>query len=220
MKKLLMTAAVLACAASIVSAQTVSSANIVGYSKKALTSGQFLMVSPQFQGTAAGTTLGEAFVGQNDQSVVFTWDGSVYTKYTYYAGFAWYDNAFQDSDNVLIGEGDAVWLADSSGGADAIMSGEVPSADSITNSLVVGFNMVANPYPVALQLGDIPTASLTDQDVIFTWDGATYTKYTYYAGFAWYDNAFTDSTTVEIAVGDGFWLDSAAGGSLILDKQY
>jgi hypothetical protein len=178
------------------------------------------MVSPQFQGAAAGTALGDAFSGQNDQSVVFTWDGTSYTKYTYFAGFGWFDEFFASADAVVIGAGEGVWLADSTGGADVIISGEAPQASSVTNSLVAGFNMVANPYPVAMTLGELPAASLSDQDVVFTWNGAGYNKYTYFAGFGWFDEFFASADAVELSVGESAWLDSSAGGLLVLDKQY
>jgi hypothetical protein len=222
MKKLVLITAVIACAA-MVMAQTVTSQNIVGYSKKAPAVDQFLMVSPQFLAdTGGGMTLGEAFGGVSDQSVIFSWNGSAYTKYTYFsAAPGWFDNLFTPSDGVLIGQGDAVWLKGGSAAVDVIMAGEVPSAASITNNLVVGFNMIANPYPVALTLGDLPAASISDQDVVFTWNGSAYTKYTYFsAAPGWFDNLFTPSDSVAIPVGDGFWLDSGAGGTLILDKQF
>lgn len=221
MKKLLMTVAVMGFAASIVSAQ-VYSQNIVGYAKKSPDAGQFLMVSPQFQGSANGMTLGDAFVGVSDESVVFTWDGSSYTKYTYFsAAPGWFDNLFAPADDVLVGEGDGVWLQGGTAAAELLIAGEVPSAGSITNTLVAGFNMVANPYPVAMTLGELPADSLSDEDVVFTWDGSTYTKYTYFtAAPGWFDNLFAPADDVEVAVGDAFWLDSAAGGALILDKQY
>ena len=56
MKKILMTAAVLACAASIVSAQTVTSANVVGYSKVTMEPG-FNMIRAAFLAGGALTTV-------------------------------------------------------------------------------------------------------------------------------------------------------------------
>jgi hypothetical protein len=217
MKKLITAVAVLAIAGAVMAAE---SQNIVGYAKKALGASNFLMVSPQFQGSASSTPLGDAFSGMNDQSVVFTWNGSVYTKYTYFAGFGWFNESFQSADAVPLAAGDGLWLSGASSPVDVLMLGEVPQAASITINLVAGFNMVANPYPVELTLGDLPDVSLSDQDVIFTWDGSTYTKYTYFAGFGWFNESFQSADGVPVAVGDAFWLDSGAGGTMVLNKQF
>jgi hypothetical protein len=171
-------------------------------------------------GDAGGITLSNAFSGVTDLSVVFTWSGSSYSDYTFYEGFGWFDPSFTPSDDVLVGQGDAVWLKMGSSGADAIMAGEVPMAGSITNTLGVGFNLVANPYPVAMTLGDIPAASVSDLDVVFLWNGSSYEDYTFYAGFGWFDPSFNPAETIPVAVGQGFWLKSAAGGALIFDKNF
>jgi subtilase family serine protease len=214
-----MTVAVVACAG-IVSAQVYSS-NIVGYAKKSLPAGSFQIVSPQFLQSGGGAmTLGEAFAGAADQSVVFAWTGSGYTTYTYFAGYAWYDGAFNVADGVVINAGAAVWLKGGSSAATPIMAGEVEGGASVSVNITAGFNLIANPYPVALALGDIDTAGLTDQDVIFAWNGAGYDTYTYFAGYAWYDGAFNVADGVEIAVGDGFWLKAGTTGTLTFNKNF
>ena len=224
MKKLVMTVAVLACAASIVSAQTVTSANIVGYSKEAAAAGNFQLVAAQFNaGTAGGMTLGEAFGEVGDQDQVLFWNGGGYTTYIYWAGWGWYDiTGSVLSDDVLIPEGNSVWIKDvSGGGMEVIIAGEVPSASSMTNTLSTGFNAVSNPYPTELRLGDIPLVSLSDGDRALLWNGSSYTTYIYWVGWGWYDitgSILSDDVVVE--VGQGFWLDSAAGGELVLTKQY
>ena len=228
MKKLLMTVAVLGCAASIVSAQTVTSANMVGYSKKAVPALGLDMFAPQFlAGDAGGITLADAFPSVSEGTQLFQWDTSVtpagYKSYIYYSP-SWYDSAWNPADDSIIGQGDAVWFLNGSVGADVIMSGEVPSATSITNALAAGLNMVANPYPVALGLDDIPVSFLSEGDTIYFWDTsvtpAAYKSYLYYSPI-WYDSAWNDVTaTAEIPVGQGFWLISEAGGDLVLDKQF
>jgi hypothetical protein len=218
MKKLVMTAAVLACAATVASAATVTSANIVGYSKKAFAAGDFKIVAPQFLASDTdGIAVGDAFSGASDYSTLFVWN-SGYVSYTYFGG-DWYDGGYSIvNDTLKIGQGDAVWL-NGAEASDVIMSGEVPTADSVTNSVVAGFNLVANPYPVALKLGAIPTTTLSDFDLLFVWDSG-YVSYTYYAG-DWYDGGYSIvNDTVSVPVGDGFWLSCAAGGDLIFNKAY
>ena len=224
MKKLVMTVAVLACAASIVTAQTVTSANIVGYAKpKVLAAEAFEILVPQFTGTAGGTTLDNAFADLGENTVVYTWTGTGYVKYTYYGPVnGWYDNGFAPSGDVVIPEGAAVWVKDGGAGATPLMSGEVPSAASITNTVVAGFNLVANPYPVATTLDEISGAGgIAENDVIYVWTGTGYVKYTYYgAANGWYDNGFIPSGGVSIPVGVGFWLSSVAGGDVIFTKNF
>ena len=222
MKKLMTTVAVLGCAVAMVSAQTVTSANMVGYAKKTLPAGGFQIVSPQFQGTAAGTTLDNAFSGVVDGSAVYIWTGTAYLpKISYFVGYGWFDAGFNPKGDTVINAGDALWLQDGGASSTPIISGEVPSASSITNTLAVGFNLIANPYPVAMLLDDIPLASLSDGDSVYVWsEGAYLPKISYFVGYGWFDAGFDPKGNTEIPVGDGLWLSSAAGGDLILNKLY
>lgn len=228
MKKIIATATVLACAASMASAQ-VTSANIVGYAKKSLSSGALIIVSPQFRaGSTNGIALGDAFSGLTDASRVYSWTGSGYGVYEFYngEGLGWFDvnNAYAPANDVIVTQGAGVWLADGSGGSSPIMAGEVPSVASVTNTLAAAINLVANPYPVAFQLGDIDTTSLSDADRIYAYNGSTYDVYEFYngEGLGWFDvnNAYAPANAETIDVGQGFWLDCAAGGSIIWNKNY
>jgi hypothetical protein len=221
MKKLMMTAAVVACAAAV-TAQTVTSANIVGYAKATVPGPGFEIVAPQFNaGDAGGITLGDAFSGMNDLDEVLFWNGAGYDTFRYYAGYGWYyNNDIDPADDVLVPEGQAIW-AKSAVGATLIMAGEVPTAASVTNSVAVGFNMIANPYPVEIALGDLDVSQLTDVDEILVWNGTGYDIYRYYAGYGWYFNNDIDpADTVKIGVGQGVWLKAAAAGEMVFDKQY
>jgi len=221
MKKLVMTAA-LVCAASIVSAQTVTSANIVGYAKKSVGGGSFKIVAAQFlAGQTNGMTLGEAFPNMGEGDQILFWAGTGYEIYTYYVGYGWYDfTVTTPSDDVLIPQGASVWLK-SIAGTTTIVAGEVPSVGSVTNTLSVGFNMISNPYPVEMTLGSIPTTSLSDGDQVLLWAGSGYDIYNYYVGYGWYDFTVTiPSDDVQIPVGDGCWLKSAAGGEIVYTKTY
>jgi len=221
MKKLVLTAAVLGFAASIASAQ-VYSQNIVGYSKKSLIAEKFEIISAQFLASETnGISLGNALSGIEDQDQVLFWNGAGYDVYTYWAGYGWYDaSATVESDDVLIPQGSSVWVK-SSAGSDLTVAGEVTSADSVTNTLSAGFNMVASPYPVAMKLSDLPVNALSDQDQAIIWNGAGYDSYTYWAGYGWYDaSATVESDDVTVPVGGGFWLSSAAGGQIVFNKSF
>ena len=221
MKKTVMTAAVLGFAASIVSAQ-VYSQNIVGYAKLPEPTSGLDIVSPQFWTVSGETTLGDAFSGLADESLLYIWNGvNGYDPYRYYVGWGWYHDVSGDESNDLsVGAGVAVWLV--GGGSDAMMAGEVPSSSSITNVLGDGLNMVANPYPVALALGDIPTETLSDEDLMWVWNGVNgYDPYRYYVGWGWYhDVSGDDSNAVEIPIGKGFWMNVSAGGNMVFNKPF
>jgi hypothetical protein len=222
MKKTLTIAAAALISASAF-AQTVTSANIVGYSKTDLTASQIKILAPQFPAANTnGVTLADAFSGVVDLSKVHTWDGTQYASYLYSSvGGGWFDaGTFAPADNVLIEQGDAVWLENGATTTNVVMSGDVPADASIDVTVVAGINMVANPYPVKLALVDIPNTFFASADKIHVWDGSTYTSYLYNGG-NWYNaGTFALSNDVTIDVGQGFWLEVASGGTLTFNKQY
>jgi len=219
MKKIIMTAALTACAA-VVTAQTVTSANIVGYSKNVQPAGGFIVAAPaQFAGTAGGVTLDETFSGVVGGEKVYVYNGAAYDIYTYYAGYGWFDAATAPAGNVFVAEGISVWLTGAAT-AETIMSGEVPSADSVTNSVAVGFNLVANPYPVALELDDLDLTDFVGGEKVYVFNGAAYDIYTFYAGYGWFDAATSPAGTVQIPVGQGFWLSMVNAGDLVFNKAF
>jgi len=230
MKKILITALLTGLIAGVAFADSnvVSSANIVGYVMLPEPSSGVDIVSPQFLlSSESPMTLGEAFSDLAEETLLYSWDGTNYTSYIYYNGYGWYDfPAFSDLQNdVVVNPGQAFWL--SAAGTNALTSGDVPSADTVTNVVVEGINLIANPYPVALTLGSISnqvgSTTLSDEDLLYAWDGSTYVSYAYYEGYGWYDfPAFSGlQNDVEIPVGKGFWLSIAGvGGDLVFTKQY
>ena len=178
MKKLIMTAAVVACAA-VVTAQTVTSANIVGYSKVAK------------PGSADLNILGVTFVSQNnllselcpvdqfngaldvpgnaDQLIIYT-PGSGYATYAKYdassypgyedqvgwqaAGTFGFGQPFVDP---VVPAGSSLWIksAPTASAVDVILSGEVVSDEIVTNSIVAGLQMISNPFSEAVKLDDL-----------------------------------------------------------------
>ncbi len=199
----------------------VSSANVVGYVQKSVVSNSVVIVSPQFLASDTnGVALSDAFSGIPDSSIVYTWNNG-YTTYLYFDGL-WYDvdDAYAPADDVIIKQGAAAWLQ-STAATNVIMSGDVPQASFITNVVAEGLNLIANPYPVELALGSIPTNSLPDSSMAYAHDGTNYTTYLYFAGL-WYDvdDAYAPADDVSVGVGDGFWLESTNTFDMIFDKQY
>lgn len=219
MKKLIMTVAVAACAA-VVTAQTVTSANIVGYAKNTQPAGGFVMAAPaQFSGSAGGVTLDETFSGVVGGEQVFVYNGLAYDVYSYFAGYGWFDGGFNPAGSTVIPEGAGVWLTGAPA-SETIMSGEVPMADSVTNAVVAGFNLIANPYPVALKLDDIDLTDFAGGEQVFVFNGLAYDVYSYFAGYGWFDGGFNPAGTVEIPVGQGFWLSMVGAGDLVFNKAF
>jgi len=220
MKKIVMTATLVACAA-VVTAQTVTSANIVGYSKATVSAGGLQLLSPQFSGTDGGVMLDDAFSGLNANDQVLTWNGGGYTTYTYYgATYGWLDGSFQPAGSTVITAGNGLWVKSAGASIDAITSGEVPDTASIDVSVIVGLNMIANPYPVALALADIP-AGITANDIVYIWNGGGYAAYTYYgATYGWLDGSFQPAGAVEIGVGQAFWLSAQTAATLTFNKAF
>jgi hypothetical protein len=217
MKKLMMTAAVVACAG-IVSAQVFSD-NIVGYSQQTLPAGQLLIVSSQFTGDAGGTTLGAAFTDQAAGSKVYIWTGSGYTIGTYFAGYGWFDAGFASLDATPLPAGTALWIEDAGAGSTPLALGEVPGAATVDVALINGLTMIANPYPVATLVGDLPTAGLAGGEKIYIWNGSGYIIGTYFAGYGWFDSTFASLDAIEIPVGQGLWLESS-GGTMTFSKNF
>jgi hypothetical protein len=178
MKKIAMTAALVACAA-VVTAQTVTSANIVGYSKvdkpgdtdlniMGITfqsvSNKLSELCPVDQFNGATDVPGNA-----DQLIIYT-PGSGYATYAKYdvshypgyedqvgwqaAGAYGFGQPFVDP---VVPAGSSLWIksAPGAGSTNVILSGEVVSDEIVTNSIVAGLQMISNPFSEAVKLDDL-----------------------------------------------------------------
>lgn len=200
MKKIIMTAALVACAA-VVTAQSVTSANIVGYSKVESANG-FVIVAQQFEGSDASPTglFGDTLpLG----SKIYKFDpvsGYAVSEYAtiFLSGDAW-DTPLDLSDGSFWVETSVV--------SENVFAGEVDLADAVTNNIVPGFSMLAYPYPVEVGIADLDiTPTLGDK--IYKFDpvsGYSVSEYAsiFLSGDAW-------DTPLVFAVGDGFWYESAS----------
>jgi hypothetical protein len=209
MKKLVLITAVIACAA-MVMAQTVTSQNIVGYSKGANT-GLELGSAQFFVGT--GNTVTEIF---GDQLPV----GSKIYKYDPVSGYvgniATYSSVFLGgtawSPELSIAPGEAYWV-ETAGAAPSITAGEVPLDDSVTNNIVPGLQLLSYPYPVQVSISQMEFTP-TVGDKIYKYDPVT----GYVGNISTFSTVFLGgtawSTDITFDVGDGFWYESAAGGTV------
>jgi hypothetical protein len=223
MKKLVMTAAVVACAG-IVSAQ-VYSANIVGYSKQTVASADLVQILPQFlAGDTGGITVADAFSGVSSGTALYLWNGTGYDNYVTDGAGNWYDaNAgYADANAVLIPQAQGMWMVDGGSGSIPLVAGDVPLDATISITLFAGLNMIGNPYPTGLVLNTIDNTPLGSGDAIFSWNGTGYDNYVTDGAGNWYDaNAgYADANAVVLPVGRAFWLVCAAGGNMDFNKNF
>jgi len=265
MKKTLMTVAVATCAA-VVTAQAVSSANIVGYTKVAK------------PGDAKLNIMGVTFQSENallselcpvdqfngaldapanaDQIIIYTpgsgyatyakYDASSYPGYETYVGWQSFTDFGFTSPFVdpVVPAGSALWIKAVSGSADdeVILSGEVVSDEVVTNSIVTGLQMVANPFSEAVKLDDLnlyegatgalDAAANADQVIVFDSDTQSYTTFAFYdvRSYGYPENSgwkpftsfgFADPVaTYELQPGEGFWYSAKAGFTWVESNKY
>ncbi len=196
MKRIIITATLVACAA-VVSAQTVTSVNIVGYSKVETVNG-LVMIAQQFDGGSTPADLFGDTLPLGSRIYQFTTSGYNVSEYKsiFLSGDAW--------DTSLDLSAGSFWV-ETSMVTTNIFSGEVPLADSITNNLVPGLSLVAYPYPVEVgvdDLGLIP--ELGDRIYQFTTSGYNVSEYksVFLSGDAW-------DTPLVFGVSDGFWYENS-----------
>ena len=227
MKKILMTVAVLGCAASIVSAQTVSSANIVGYGKVEATGG-LQLGSMQFYNGASNSVdsiFGDTY--PENTSILIYDAGYIVSTYaisypppTYAPILGWSAGI----DPLVPGQGFWIQLPIAEAGTfEIIMSGDVPLVDAVTNQIVAGLNLFSYPYPAEMEVQDLGfTPSLTDN--IFVYDNAGgYTTISYAISYpppAYAPVEGWSDPTYKIPVGAGFWYQTGAATNWVVARPF
>lgn len=216
MKKIVMTAALVACAA-VVTAQTVTSANIVGYNKIDRVNG-LQIAGTSWEDALIGDVVGYDYTGGSRSSratTLYTFDGAVYTVYYLYDDGAgtveWRyvdgntsaeSEVFENGVSFLISDRDVV------SGDVAIMSGEVNVTEYTTNSIAIGLALVTYPYSADVdslddleltQSGTSGTRS-SRADTIIVFDTASAQYITYYL----HENAANFEARAWVPVGGSY----------------
>ena len=159
--------------------------------------------------------------------------GGVYTDDTYQKslGSGWGDDA-QIVVETTIDAGQAVWTQSEAGGK-FVVSGEV-TADNKVDVPVDNMTLVANPLPMTVDIQQITTEDWNGEGAdwikiynpetgryttLYYWgadSGGIYTDDTYQnsLGAGWGDDAQI-AVDIDIQVGQGFWVQSEAGGKLV-----
>lgn len=197
--------------ASVAQAQ-VYSANIVGYNKATTADGLVLKGTAFLveDATPEGIFSDTLPVG----SKIYTYSqASGYQIAEYKSGFggvtAW-DVALD------LGQSAGYWVQ-TTGVYEPVVAGEVELADSVTNNISTGLQLLSYPYPVATsveQLGFEPTVG----DKIFTYSaGSGYQIAEFKSGFggvtAW-------DVDLPIGLGEGFWYQSQVDTTWVATRPF
>jgi hypothetical protein len=194
MKKL-MFAAVLAASASVFAAENgITSANIVGYTRKAVEQGVFEIIAAQFEDMAGTTKLNSLISGV--EGVDFDYDdaflktaaqiqipnGAGYATY-YYLNDAWYADGssggatkpgWADKGGNLVDvdvtPGVAMWFKCPTAAATPTVSGAVSGDAQKAVDCPLGFALRANTYPIAITLNGTQMTSADLVGVDFDYD--------------------------------------------------
>lgn len=208
MKKIIAATAVLGFAAAV-TAQTVTSANVVGYSKEATPApGAFTIVSLNVLGEADTVDIQDAVANTDalnaSQSLanadkIYVWTGSGYNTYGLFDNTTetfWMDSlasgwnkaskAAPSAQDIV--RGSSVWFETGAGGsaADVMTAGEVPNDGVYDVTLAGSFDLVAYPYAASINIMDLvvsngaASAVLADADKIYVWTGSGYNSYGLY----------------------------------------
>ncbi len=218
MKKAVMAVAVLACAGSVL-AQTVTSANIVGYNKDVSAVG-FHISAMQFENATntPQTVYGDSMPAGTK---IYKFNGTSYDTAAYGSVFVPIQGFVTKwSADLDLGSGDGFWV-EAPSAAEAIVSGEVPSAASITNELSVGFNLVSYPYPVDRTVADLGFAPVAG-DKVYVFNGTSYDTSAYGSVFVPIQGFVTkwSNENLAISVGEGFWYEAAAAQTWVAEKPF
>jgi hypothetical protein len=205
-KTLLIAAAALAVGIGSSLAQTYS-ANIVGYYNVTVPANKFGLIAIQLTDASGSYQINSQLTnGVANNSALLVWNGSSFDSYAYFAGFGWYDQAFNLATNsVPSGTSALIQNGDTVNPMTFTVVGTVPT--NVTTHIPAGFGFYSMGSPVATNIDSTLAAfPCQNNDVYYAWNSAsqTYsTNYAYFAGFGWYDQSFVLSYPTP-PVGQGF----------------
>jgi len=195
-------AALAAGAVSSMAQSNVYSLNVVGYVNLPVAgsaAGAFTFIANPLNTT--NNTIASLIPNPPDGTTLFKWTGSAFVSSTFFLG-AWSDGTF----TLNPGEGGIV---QSSAPFTNTFVGEVMQG-SLANPYPAGFSIKASQVPQAGTLTqlNLPGSQLSDGDTVYQFNptSGNYTINTWFLG-AW------SPAEPTIAVGESFWLQTAAAGS-------
>ena len=266
MKKLMMAAA-LAAFCGAVQADGITSANTVGYSGATINAGQWYMVGVQFADVASATEVANfnSFIsttctpgeygdgsdltfGNAPMIQVLKTNGKNYDYFYYisdaddgegnYTATAWVDaEGFNLTSAAAQALSKGFWFKSHTAGT-FTCAGQVSALASFERNIPGGqFEIVANPYPVALSLNAPTTSGFTPGEYgdgsdltfgnapmiqVLKANGKNYDYFYYisdaddgngnYTATEWVDAEGFNLTGTQVGVGQAFWIKSATAG--------
>jgi hypothetical protein len=206
-KSLLLAAAALAAGALSSQAQTVYSANIVGYVNQTFAAGQYQLIAPTLSVTSTNSAE-DLFPALQTGDSILLWTGSAYATYTYYGPGAWgYPDGSEGAAPLLsLGQG----LFYLNGGTAAETNTTVGTV-VLTNSVTFpagAYALVGSTPPVSDSLdGTNLNLPLVTGDTVLLWNSTNsqYLPYTYYGVGAWGYPDGSEGVAPVLPVGSGFF---------------
>ena len=237
----------------------VISSNVVGYNKVTLTPGwnmlgsQFLNVGGMVQDvqdlTAKASLAGIDATTYEFHTELYVWNGGGYETYGWSddddgtdidwdeSNSKWLDLKQENIVSFPVANGTGFWVKTDAAG-EIMFAGEVCSSNSVTQRTSVGFNMLSNPYPMALDVQKIQTVDLPGIDEssyefhteLYVWNGGGYQTYGWSdaddgtdidweeSNSKWLDLKQENIVDVTIPVGGGFWVKSDQSGTVTISK--
>jgi hypothetical protein len=193
-KTLLIAAAVLAAGIGSSVAQTVYSANIVGYINLQIPTGASIIANQLDNGT---NDLASLVPNANFGDTVYRWNGTGFDSSVNFGSWS--------PDFVLL-PGQAVFYV-ASAPLSVTLVGQVETGN-LTNSIPAGISLVSDQVPVSASLDTVGFPSGFGDTIYFYRSGTYSSSVNFGSGF---------SPAAVPAVGEGFWIDSASGGSWVQD---
>lgn len=230
-------------------AETVSSANIVGYVKTDIVGGQYNLIGINFgdDSQTLADAIGTDQLTANadftlaDQVFMFNTDTLSYEKYALKTDEQFYPcNTVMEwytasATNPVVPIGSAMWVvpAAATGTNELVLSGDVNIAATSTVSVTTGYQMMSYPFSCDITLGEMSTEGLTANadftmaDQVAIWNGSSYTKYGLKNDGLWYPcntvmEWYTSSPASDqkVAMGGGYWLISQGVTTYIVPSPY
>lgn len=188
----------------------VVSVNAVGYVNVVIPPGFSMVCNPLSQ----GGTLGTLFSNAPSQTVVYTFDGTLFHYGTYH-GNGRFSGDLTGSETLSPGQGVFVYNPNSQ--FTNTFVGEV-----LTGTLVIplspGFQIVSSAVP---QTGKVVTdlgVPMSSGDIVYIYDSVNgYTYYTYHTGNKWSGSGTTEPT---ISVGSAFWVYRSGTGTVDWSRTF
>lgn len=216
-KALLLAAAALAAGMITSQAQTVYSANIVGYVNQSLPAGQYQLVAPTLASTSTNAPEDVLPALTQGDEILF-WTGSTYAAYTYVSPGQWiYPDGATVGAAPNLGNGAGFFYLNNSGITETNTTvGTVVLTNSVTLPAGV-YTLVGSTPPVSSVLdGASLNLPLIQGDEVLLWDsaGSTYQAYTYVSSGQWiYPDGATVGAAPTLGVGQGFFYLNNSGAS-------